>query len=60
MAMAWLDVAANGLDWSDNAWLFVAAAIVTHAGSGHWALWRPEDRILNTRPGVVESVGQEA
>lgn len=60
MVMAWLDVAANGLDWSDNAWLFIAAAIVTHAGSGRWALWRPEDRILNKRPGVVESVGQEA
>ncbi|MCC6454859.1 MAG: CDP-alcohol phosphatidyltransferase family protein [Caldilineaceae bacterium] len=52
MALAWLDVAANGLDWSDNAWLFMAAAIVTHAGSGRWALWRPEDPVLHTRPGV--------
>jgi CDP-diacylglycerol--glycerol-3-phosphate 3-phosphatidyltransferase len=60
MVLAWLDIAANGLDWSGNAWLFVAATIVTHAGSGRWALWRPEERILNTRPGVVENVGQEA
>jgi CDP-diacylglycerol--glycerol-3-phosphate 3-phosphatidyltransferase len=52
MLVAWLDVAANGLAWADNIWLFVAAAIVTHAGSGHWALWRPEEPILHTRPGV--------
>jgi CDP-diacylglycerol--glycerol-3-phosphate 3-phosphatidyltransferase len=52
MVLAWLDVAANGLDWTDNVWLFVAAAIVTHAGSGRWALWRPEEPILNVRPGV--------
>ncbi len=52
LVMAWLDIAANGLAWSDNAWLFVAAAIVTHAGSGRWALWRPEEPILHSRPGV--------
>lgn len=52
MVLAWLDVAANGLDWSDNAWLFIAAAFVTHAGSGRFALWRPEEAILHTRPGV--------
>jgi CDP-diacylglycerol--glycerol-3-phosphate 3-phosphatidyltransferase len=52
MALAWLDVAANGLAWTDNVLLFIAAAIVTHAGSGHFALWRPEDPILHTRPGV--------
>ena len=52
MIVAWLDVAANGLDWTDNVWLFVAASIVTHAGSGRWALWRPEEPILNVRPGV--------
>ena len=52
MALAWLDVAANGVEWTGNVWLFVAAAIVTHAGSGHFALWRPEEPILNTRPGV--------
>lgn len=52
MALAWLDIAANGLDWADNAPLFVAAAIVTHAGSGRFALWQPEEAILNTRPGT--------
>lgn len=52
MVLAWLDVAANGLDWSSNAWLFIAAAIVTHAGSGRLALWQPEEAILHTRPGV--------
>jgi CDP-diacylglycerol--glycerol-3-phosphate 3-phosphatidyltransferase len=59
MLLAWLDVAANGLIWTDNAWLFVAAAIVTHAGSGHLALWRPEERILHKRPGVKEATVPE-
>jgi CDP-diacylglycerol--glycerol-3-phosphate 3-phosphatidyltransferase len=52
MLLGWLDVAANGMAWTAGIWLFVAAAIVTHAGSGHWSLWRPEDPILHTRPGV--------
>jgi len=52
MALAWLDIAANGLDWAGNAWLFLAAALVTHAGSGWWARWQPEEPILHTRPGV--------
>ena len=52
MALAWLDLAANGLDWAGNAWLFLAAALVTHAGSGWWARWQPEEPILHTRPGV--------
>jgi CDP-diacylglycerol--glycerol-3-phosphate 3-phosphatidyltransferase len=59
MALAWLDIAANELAWTDNALLFVAAAIVTHAGSGHFALWRPEDPILHTRPGVKADLPHE-
>jgi CDP-diacylglycerol--glycerol-3-phosphate 3-phosphatidyltransferase len=59
LALAWLDVAANGLDWSDNALIFVAAAIVTHAGSGRFALWQPEEAILHTRPGVQQPVGAQ-
>lgn len=49
--LACLDITATGLDWSGNAWLLIAAIIVAHAGSGRWALWQPEDRILNRRPG---------
>ena len=52
MVLAWLDVSANGLSWSGNVWLFIAAVIITHAGSGRFALWRPEEAILHTRPGV--------
>jgi CDP-diacylglycerol--glycerol-3-phosphate 3-phosphatidyltransferase len=52
LVLAWLDIAAYGLDWSDNGLLFVAAAVVTHAGSGRLALWRPEDPLLNRRPGT--------
>jgi CDP-diacylglycerol--glycerol-3-phosphate 3-phosphatidyltransferase len=55
MMLAWLDVAANGLAWTDNVWLVIAAAIVTHAGSGHWALGRPEEPILHTRPGIQQT-----
>lgn len=51
MALAWLDIAAVGLSWQDNAWLFITAAIVTHAGSGRLALWQPEEAILHRRPG---------
>jgi uncharacterized membrane protein YphA (DoxX/SURF4 family) len=56
MVLAWLDVAANGLSWMDNGWLFVAAAIVTHAGSGRWALLQPEESLLNVRPGSKHSI----
>jgi CDP-diacylglycerol--glycerol-3-phosphate 3-phosphatidyltransferase len=49
--VGWLDMAANGLDWDGGALLFVAAVIVAHAGSGRWALWQPEEALLQRRPG---------
>jgi CDP-diacylglycerol--glycerol-3-phosphate 3-phosphatidyltransferase len=49
--LACLDITVTGLDWGGNAWLFIAAVVVAHAGSGRLALWRPEDPILNRRPG---------
>lgn len=55
MVLAWMDIAAAGLSWQDNAWLFIAAAIVTHAGSGRFALWQPEEAILHRRPGRSRS-----
>jgi CDP-diacylglycerol--glycerol-3-phosphate 3-phosphatidyltransferase len=51
LALAWLDIAVRGLDWQDNVWLFIAAAIVTHVGSGYFAAWQPEEEILHRRPG---------
>lgn len=54
IGLAWLDLVANGIDASGNAWLLVAAIIVTHAGSGKAALWRPEDPLLRRRPGAQE------
>lgn len=54
IGLAWLDLVANGVDASGNAWLLVAAIIVTHAGSGKAALWRPEDPLLRRRPGAQE------
>ncbi len=56
LGLAWLDLAANEIDIWGNAWLLVAAIIVTHAGSGHAALWRPEEFLLRRRPGAHEDV----
>ena len=56
LGLAWLDMAANGLDWTGNLWLLIGTIIVTHAGSGKLALWQPEERILHTRPGARNSV----
>ena len=51
LALAWLDIGVRGLDWQDNVWLFIAAAIVTQVGSGYFAVWQPEEQILHRRPG---------
>lgn len=56
VGLACLDITAAGLDWSDNAWLLIAAIIVTHAGSGQWAIWQPEEAILNKRPGDTHEI----
>lgn len=42
---------AFGLRWADNALLMCCAAFVLHAGSGVWALWQPEERILRVKAG---------
>jgi hypothetical protein len=52
LALAALDISANGLDWASNAWLLVAAVIVAHAGSGYLSSWRPEEPLLHRRFGA--------
>ena len=52
IALAALDISAHGLDWTANAWLFVAGVIVAHAGSGFLSIWRPEETLLHRRFGV--------
>jgi CDP-diacylglycerol--glycerol-3-phosphate 3-phosphatidyltransferase len=51
IALAMLDITAFGLRWTDNGLLFITAVVVAHAGSGRLAIWRPEEAILNKRPG---------
>lgn len=51
LALAWVDISVRGLDWQDNVWLLICAAIVTHVGSGYFAMWQPEEEILHRRPG---------
>jgi CDP-diacylglycerol--glycerol-3-phosphate 3-phosphatidyltransferase len=43
---------AAGLEWGGNALLMVGAAFVLHAGSGHFALWKPEERLLRAKAGA--------
>lgn len=52
LALAALDISANGLEWASNAWLLVAAVIVAHAGSGYLSFWRPEEPLLHRRFGA--------
>lgn len=56
VGLACLDITATELDWSGNAWLLIATIVVTHAGSGRWAIWQPEEAILNKRPGDTHEI----
>ncbi|RIK44907.1 MAG: hypothetical protein DCC55_00815 [Chloroflexi bacterium] len=49
--LAGLDLMATGLNWSSNGLLLVCALIVVHLGSGRFALWRPEERLLRIKLG---------
>lgn len=49
---ACLDILATGLHWSTNALLLTCAIIVVHVGSGNFALWQPEERLLRARLGA--------
>lgn len=51
MALAFLDISAAGLEWSDNVWILSSAVLVAHFGSGFFSLWRPEEAILHRRLG---------
>jgi CDP-diacylglycerol--glycerol-3-phosphate 3-phosphatidyltransferase len=52
LALACLDILATSLRWSDNALLLACAIVVLHLGSGKFALWQPEERILQKRLGA--------
>jgi CDP-diacylglycerol--glycerol-3-phosphate 3-phosphatidyltransferase len=49
--LAAIDVSAHGLDWTGNGFLLVCLIIVVHLGSGRFALWQPEERLLRLKLG---------
>lgn len=55
MAYAILNVGVEGLVWQRNGWLFVAAVIIAHLGSGPLSLWKPEEVWLHTQYGKAEN-----
>ncbi len=52
LSLACLDIGATSLHWTDNGLLFICAIIVLHLGSGRFALWQPEERILRLKLGA--------
>ncbi|MFN8488644.1 MAG: CDP-alcohol phosphatidyltransferase family protein [Caldilineaceae bacterium] len=50
--LAALDLVANGLHWTDNGLLFICTIIVLHLGSGHFALWSPDERWVRMKLGA--------
>ena len=54
-AFAALHISAAGLHWSGNAPLLICALIVAHLGSGKWAAWSPEERLLRAKAGAPKT-----
>ncbi len=52
IAMACLDQLAVGFDWPTNGLLLALSIAVAHLGSGYYALWQPEERILRQQWGA--------
>jgi CDP-diacylglycerol---glycerol-3-phosphate 3-phosphatidyltransferase len=49
--LAAMNVTVNGLDWMSNGLLLVCLLIVVQLGSGRFALWQPEERLLRAKLG---------
>lgn len=49
--LAAIDVMATGLNWTSNGLLLVCTIIVVHLGSGYYACWQPEERLLRIKLG---------
>ncbi|CAN5831729.1 hypothetical protein BH10CHL1_BH10CHL1_35490 [soil metagenome] len=52
VALACLEIGTTGLHWADSGLLLVCAIIVLHLGSGRFALWQPEERVLRLKLGA--------
>jgi CDP-diacylglycerol---glycerol-3-phosphate 3-phosphatidyltransferase len=51
IGLAVLDILAQGLSWTTNSWLLLFAIIVAHSGSGYFALWKADERVVHTHYG---------
>jgi CDP-diacylglycerol---glycerol-3-phosphate 3-phosphatidyltransferase len=54
-ALAALDILATQLTWTSNGLLLICAIIVIHLGSGHFALWQPEEQLIRLKLGVAQT-----
>jgi hypothetical protein len=54
-AIAAANIVAAGLRPDGNALLLVCALVVAHLGSGRWAVWRPEERLLRIKAGAPQT-----
>lgn len=52
LLMAFLDLQATGLRPLENGLLLACAIVVAHAGSGKWAWWQPEERLVRIKLGA--------
>jgi CDP-diacylglycerol--glycerol-3-phosphate 3-phosphatidyltransferase len=50
--LACLDILTVGLRWADNGLLLVCVVVVAHLGSGRFALWQPDERLVRVKLGV--------
>jgi CDP-diacylglycerol--glycerol-3-phosphate 3-phosphatidyltransferase len=50
--LASLDIMAAGWHWLPNGLLLICLLIVIHLGSGRFALWQPEERLLRMKLGM--------
>lgn len=56
--LAAFSILTGGLRWLDNGLLMVCSIIVIHLGSGHFALWQPEERWIRLKLGATEAETQ--
>jgi CDP-diacylglycerol---glycerol-3-phosphate 3-phosphatidyltransferase len=53
VGLASLDIMAAGWHWPQNGLLLICLLIVVHLGSGRFALWQPEERLLRMKLGMA-------
>ena len=59
VVLACVEINVAGLHWASNGLWLVCSIIVVHLGSGHFALWKPEERLLRTKLGLIKTARQQ-